>query len=674
MSHPPFMIIPQNATPYYPTGATPLLPAIRTPLLLQTPLAPSSNNNGSAPTAPSVTSKQNPQPAFKAPAHKHAHHLHSIPPREKSTRTLIIDHLLWVHSRTRFAQARAELGMTDRTGGSSSPNYVHRERPENFEEEDEAASDSECVSVLRHRSGWSMDNEDARLAIKDPLLAKALRTRSESVEKVVASMLHQPPEVQPLHPDDTASSPGSPEPKKQTPVGTNSHPHTLPNGVRLRAALATLINDFFARESHPPSTQALNTYLPSGIVPLLPISSLISEIPSSISVSHFDDIIGGESNVISGKHANHFARQHRHPPATTSAQTHALYAAGIDPSASPAPRCSRHLYTACTICLPPPGTGPASRRPVVTSFPVGHPNTVTGWQDGSGIGSGLSSGPKKDDSLLRRKHHGSTNLVDLIQRFLKLSALVAMELGLEADEQGSVGAPQWNASDMQSQSPSPPKGKGRGNYDHRTPSPAQQQNNPSPKGSESASDSGEKIQMQLYALRPSSEWYGLCAGLLTRAVLEGYVCGGWKGLGALETLMKVGLGLRPDVLNIPTEDTPNPLVDGHREGSTQQYDHHNHHYHQHHHSHHHSYHHDNSYEEFDPDDFPTITESAKVLFPSLRQRATSFDSLGLMEQPLQVVKEAPEQEYEYDMEERLSRVRGRFYQPDVSVSVLTLVI
>lgn len=34
---------------------------------------------------------------FKAPAHKHAHHLHSIPPKEKSTRTLIIDHLLWVH-------------------------------------------------------------------------------------------------------------------------------------------------------------------------------------------------------------------------------------------------------------------------------------------------------------------------------------------------------------------------------------------------------------------------------------------------------------------------------------------------------------------------------------------------------------------------------------------------
>jgi len=301
--------------------------------------------------------------------------------------------------------------------------------------------------------------------------------------------------------------------------------------------------------------------------------------------------------------------------------------------------------------VPPPNNRQATRKPVVTSFTGGHPNTVTGWQDGGGIGSGLSSGPKKDYTLLRRKYHGTTNLVDLIQRFLKLSALVAMELGLEADERGSVGAPQWNSSDTQNPTSSPLKGNGRAvstsSFDPRspTPSPAQQQNNSSPSALGSGSENGEKMQMQYYALRPSSEWYGLCAGLLTRAVLEGYVCGGWKGLGALETLMKVGLGLRPDVLNIPTEDSPSPSVDGDGENSTRQ--------------HHHQHHHDNDpYEEFDPDDFPTITESAKVLFPSLRQRATSLNSLGMVEQ--QVVKEAPEQDYEYDMEERLARVRRWF--------------
>jgi hypothetical protein len=46
---------------------------------------------------PSGSGPSLPQSSFRAPAHKHAHHLHSIPPREKSTRTLIIDHMLWVH-------------------------------------------------------------------------------------------------------------------------------------------------------------------------------------------------------------------------------------------------------------------------------------------------------------------------------------------------------------------------------------------------------------------------------------------------------------------------------------------------------------------------------------------------------------------------------------------------
>ena len=50
----------------------------------------------------SVSSSNIAQSSFRAPAHKHAHHLHSIPPREKSTRTLIIDHMLWVHGKGLF--------------------------------------------------------------------------------------------------------------------------------------------------------------------------------------------------------------------------------------------------------------------------------------------------------------------------------------------------------------------------------------------------------------------------------------------------------------------------------------------------------------------------------------------------------------------------------------------
>ena len=96
------------------TASSSTLPAQR-----QRPIAPFTP---SAPSSPQFSTRHRPTitaapgttvgPTFKAPAHKHAHHLHSIPPREKSTRTLILDHLLWVHARTRLQQARAELGMT----------------------------------------------------------------------------------------------------------------------------------------------------------------------------------------------------------------------------------------------------------------------------------------------------------------------------------------------------------------------------------------------------------------------------------------------------------------------------------------------------------------------------------------------------------------------------------
>jgi len=247
-----------------------------------------------------------------------------------------------------------------------------------------------------------------------------------------------------------------------------------------------------------------------------------------------------------------------------------------------------------------------------------------------------------------------------------------MELGLEADERGSVGAPQWNANDTQDPASSPLKGKGRAvstsSFDPRSPTPsaAQQQSDPSPSAQGSGSDNGEKMQMQYYALRPSSEWYGLCAGLLTRAVLEGYVCGGWKDIGALETLMRVGLGLRPDVPDLPTDDSPSSSEESSGESSTQQHRRHSHR------NHHHHHHPDSHYEEFDPDDFPTITESAKVLFPSLRQWTTSLNQMGVAEQ--QIMKEAPEQEYEYDMEERLASVRPRFCQVGAWAFVLTLTI
>jgi hypothetical protein len=205
-----------------------------------------SSSNSSRPNPNSST-------GFRAPAHKHAHHLHSIPPREKSTRTLIIDHMLWVHGRTRFAQARAELGMTDRTGGPSSRNYTHRQRPENFEEDEEQLSDGEDVEMLKARVGGPghprNDDVEAWNLKQDLSLARSLRLRSEGVEKVVTSMLDQPPAVHPNNEEDFPTPPTSPSGK---PHSDSSHPHTLPNGVRLRLALDTVINDLFARQTPPP--------------------------------------------------------------------------------------------------------------------------------------------------------------------------------------------------------------------------------------------------------------------------------------------------------------------------------------------------------------------------------------------------------------------------------------
>lgn len=78
-----------------------LIPAQQRPQTQRT--RPSFPIGTSSPSMPTVS--------FKAPAHKHAHHLHSIPPREKTARTLIIDHMLYLHTRARFIQARSELGM-----------------------------------------------------------------------------------------------------------------------------------------------------------------------------------------------------------------------------------------------------------------------------------------------------------------------------------------------------------------------------------------------------------------------------------------------------------------------------------------------------------------------------------------------------------------------------------
>lgn len=149
--------------------------------------------------------------------------------------------------------------MTDRTGGPSSPNYAHRERPENFEEDEDVVSDGEDACILNAREGGSEQvhstDESNRISSQDLVLARGLRLRAEGLEKVVTSMLDQPPPVHPHFDSDPPTPPASPKRQpillqhnQQSPV----HPHTLPNGVRVRLTLATIINDLFARQAPPP--------------------------------------------------------------------------------------------------------------------------------------------------------------------------------------------------------------------------------------------------------------------------------------------------------------------------------------------------------------------------------------------------------------------------------------
>ena len=204
--------------------------------------------------------------------------------------------------------------MTDRTGGPTSSTYIHRQRPENYEEEDDVGSEGEDVVRLKARAGDPHnEDEDERLRSQDLVLARNLRLRAESLEKVITSMLDQPPTVHPIHDEDILTCPTSPKlhPSNQR---EPPHPHTLPNGVRLRLALGTVINDLFARQAPTPpyrpqhrttsqsepstssgnpstnsnlATSTLNTFsnLPTALTALSTISAPLTELRNSMSVT-----------------------------------------------------------------------------------------------------------------------------------------------------------------------------------------------------------------------------------------------------------------------------------------------------------------------------------------------------------------------------------------------------
>ncbi|KAJ7301659.1 hypothetical protein DFH08DRAFT_760092 [Mycena albidolilacea] len=586
---------------------------------------------------------------FRAPAHKHAHHLHSIPPREKSTRTLIIDHMLWVHGRTRFAQARAELGMTDRTGGPGTPQYLHRQRPENYEEEDDVGSDGEDAVTLKARAGDPgrphNDDEDERLRSQDLVLARSLRLRAEGLEKVITSMLNQPPpEHRPI--DEELLTPPT-SPRILPTGGRTSGPHVLPNGVRLRLALGTMINDLFARQAPVPPHRDRPQASPSAASPMS--APATPRTPST----------GAPVPPLPPALATLATVQPRSPP-TPSARIRALYNAGADPSTANAPpafRCPRHLHTGCEICVEAKATVRGSgARGRTASFGGGggdyrggqqywkalpggvspEGGGITGWQDGSGIGSGLAR-PAKGGTVLRRRDRGAegavdgngdrgggngvngeghTKLPELIARFVRLSAMVAAEMGREArgEEEEPASPVEDKDEDIGSEETSPMSIEREGGWDAAArapemeplPPPAVSPTTPGQNPHPNTSPYENQTPMYESALRPSREWYLLLAGLLTRAVLEGYLTAGWRGPDAVDTLLKVGLGL----------GTAEPPKDDREK---------------------------DEFAQFDPDELPSLLDAARMLFPAgLRDGNAARKGL-------------PEEEFEMEMETRLRR-------------------
>ncbi|KAF8462071.1 hypothetical protein DFH94DRAFT_699894 [Russula ochroleuca] len=558
-----------------------------------------------------------PAPTFRAPAHRHAHHLHSIPPREKSTRTLIIDQLLWVHARTRLAQARAELAMTDRTGGPRAPNYAHRERPEEWDETEEVPSEGEQDDVddhaLRARSRGSdyVDGGDEEEGLgmsarQDLPFARRLRQRAESLENVVTSMLEQPPRDIPL-PEDEPFTPN----------------HVLPNGVRLRLALATIINYMFARPapvhrhshfqgavpaasssasgsdsdassprrptqaslpSSTPSPAPLPRLLPQSLVPLLSVSS--------IGTTQLVAVLRWRLGAATHFHSDPPHRQQPFAIDPPSPRVHDMFtASGTHPStASPTslPRCPRHLNYSCEICIVP-GRGayinirPRGETHTDSSALVAQGGGISGFAEGAGIGSGLarsrtggtllrrpetvSSRPPpqddetypslSDDPEVRAQGAGNTILAGLIPRFVRLSALFALELGREVSAE-EIG---------------PSSGSGSGPDNNR-----------------------DRVAGAGVALVPTVQWYSLLASLLTHAVLEGYLTAEWRGLAPLQVLLGLGLGDAAIPHDANDEDSAVP-----RSPAVMVED---------------------KYVEFEPDGMPDLSDAVDVLFPGRRANAS----------------------------------------------------
>lgn len=195
------------------------------------------NISGNTSTFAPSFSVQTPSQPVVAP--KHAHHLHSIPPKQKSTKSLILDHLLWLHALARIAHVGAEQGIS-----------VIRD---DGDEGNDRGSTSLC-EALNYGSGHGRPGLRLLKTRVDFVRARALKARAEGLERVLTAMIDGQKDSGPL-----------------------------PDSVRFRLMLGALINDIFAPQppsrapADPSRPQRPQCSIPDALLPLSKSTSAPSD-------------------------------------------------------------------------------------------------------------------------------------------------------------------------------------------------------------------------------------------------------------------------------------------------------------------------------------------------------------------------------------------------------------
>ncbi|KAF8754124.1 hypothetical protein RHS01_06206 [Rhizoctonia solani] len=428
------------------------------------------------------------------------------PPRDKSTRTLILDHLLWMHARARFGAARGELGVGTRPHLESKDACL------------ETLEDHGVMGLGLFEEGLDkLSYPDVKLIEPDP--------------DVLTAMLDQTPAPDPIPSDeddmlvDSASS---------TSVASSQK---LPNSVRLRLALSLLVNELFSPEPEPasaPTQQAPPALLSLAQVAPPPPASLLCS-PTPVTLPSFQQFTSG-APATSQSIFNSIPRGQGVEGPWTYPRTGpapAYFRDGVleDPYVHQTQRCVRHLspvdrpWSSVSSRVEPAPLVQDWEEPVVPSSPCTnkHPDSkIEHEQEYEHQSTHTGSCTRISGTVPQ-----DSRLTALISRFLRLSALVAIELGREArgEEDGFGTRTSSGSSTDGSDDESPRK---RTIYVRGRPIA----------GSLRA---GKQAKPSVHAhARPTRVWYALLCGLVTRACLEGYLMRGWKGTLGAEILFRIG--------------------------------------------------------------------------------------------------------------------------------------